>query len=165
MKRVDYFNWVRDIPYNIPLTPEEPDHCCLGKHQILEKLLKGAGLEVRPRICESDWDSLSIPKEILKIPHQSEVYHVYLEVKLRGKWCQIDASLDKGLSKSFPLIEWDGNTSTNLCITPKGKIFSPKESFEIYHDNTDNTPASEIKFYSALNSWFREIRVGAQFKQ
>jgi hypothetical protein len=126
----------------------------------LERLLKGAGLDVRPRICDSDWDSLPIPKEILELPHQEDTYHVYLEVKLHGEWCQIDASLDKGLSKVFPLIEWDGNTSTELCTTPKGKIYSPEESLEIYHD-IDNDFSSEREFCSALNEWFRKIREDA----
>ena len=157
MNRIEYFNWVRDIPYRCPLSVEEPDYCCFGKHQILERLLKGAGLEVRPRICDSDWDSLPLPKKVLKIPHQNEVCHVYLEVKIDGKWKQIDASLDKGLSPKFPLIEWDGHNSTPLCIKPRGTIWSPKTSLEIYHE-IENDFTSEYEFYSALNNWFEEIR-------
>jgi hypothetical protein len=158
MKRVQYFNWVRDIPYRLPLSVDEPDYCCFGKHQILERLLKGAGLEVRPRICDSNWSQFAIPKRILALPHEDEIYHVWLEVKIHGKWRQIDASLDKGLSKRFPLIEWDGENNTELCVVPQGKIYSPKQSFEIYHETVENDFSDEAEFCKALNEWLESLR-------
>ncbi len=157
MNRIEYFNWVRDIPYRCPLNAEEPDYCCLGKHKILERLLKNAGLEVRPKVCDSDWSSLNLPTKIINLPHEDEIFHVYLEVKINGKWKQIDASLDRGLAPKFPLIEWDGHNDTLLCIEPKGTTYSPKSSLEIYHE-VENDFTSDKEFYSSLNNWLEEIR-------
>jgi len=73
MDRIGYFNWVRDIPYRVPLSPTEPDYCCFGKAQMLEKLLKTTGLDVRPRICDFNWTDLKLPEDILKIPHEDHL--------------------------------------------------------------------------------------------
>ena len=159
MIRVEYFNWIRDILYRFPLNSQGQDYTCLGKHKILESLLKSLGLEVRPRLCNTDWKSLCIPQEILKIPHTDNLYHVYLEVMIEGRWCRIDASMDKGLRSKFPLIEWDGFNSTELFIgNPKGMIYSPEESNEKYAMARRGNFSDEIEFYSALNNWFDDIR-------
>ena len=160
MKRVQYFNWARDIPLRFPTTTEEPDYCCEGKHIILEKLLRNAGLEVRPRICETRWSNIKqIPSEILAVPHDNDILHLYLEVKLNGRWYQIDATIDKGLASVLPVNEWDGKTSTPLCVEPT-KIYTPKQSLEWCCQNEEYTEdfARNGRFYRAINSWLDNIR-------
>ena len=58
MDIVSLFNSVRDIPYRIPLDPEEEDRCCSGKHEKLFNLLKKEGFKVRYRVCVFLWSSL-----------------------------------------------------------------------------------------------------------
>lgn len=157
MNRIQYFSWVRDIPYSIPTTPEDQDYCCEGKHKILEKLLKSTGLEVRPRVCETRWSDF-LPDEILTIPHTDDIVHLYLEVRI-DKWYTIDASLDSGLASVFPVNQWDGKSSTPLCVKPL-KTYSPKKSLEWFHTESDYEEdlITNGKFYAAINNWLESIR-------
>jgi hypothetical protein len=76
---VEEFNRVRDIPYRIPLSPDEPDNCCSGKAERLHKVFTDAGYEVRDRVCTFRWNDLNLPKELLEVPHEDECTHSYLE--------------------------------------------------------------------------------------
>lgn len=64
MKQIDYFYFVRDIPYKILISIKETDYCCSGKHEILFELLKSLGLKVRHRVCMFLWSSLNLPLEL-----------------------------------------------------------------------------------------------------
>ena len=156
MRRIEHFNWVRDIPYRCPLSSEESDYSCFGKHQVLEKLLKGVGLKVRPRVCDFSWSSLKLPRDVVNIPHQDDIFHVYLEVETNGGWHKIDASFDSNLAPRLPVMEWDGRSSTGLCV-PHGKIYSPKVSREIYVSD-DEDFSLDRGFYETLNGWLEEVR-------
>ncbi len=91
MKQVDYFYFVRDIPYKIPTSIKETDYCCSGKHEILFDLLKSLGLQARYRICLFLWSSLNLPPKLKKIPHENDCTHTYLEINIKGKWKILDA--------------------------------------------------------------------------
>ncbi len=157
MRRIEIFEEVRDTPYRFALTPSETNTSCVGKHKKLKRLLNRAGLEVRPRVCDSSWSTVDLPEEIRRIPHVDQIYHVYLEVLTRGKWCSVDASLDKDLAPTFPVIEWDGYTSTRLCVPPS-KVYSPKVSLDIFNETCDQDFDTEHDFYHALNVWFEGLR-------
>ncbi len=47
----DEFTKIRDIPYRIPLSSEEEDQCCTGKHKRLFGVLQEAGYKIRWRVC------------------------------------------------------------------------------------------------------------------
>lgn len=161
--RIQNFKFIRDIPYRIPLSRDEPNHCCEGKHTALYTLLEKTGLEVRPRICDTLWSDFDIlPKEIQNIPHENEGRHLYLEVKIDGKWHPIDASLDKGLESVISVLEWDGKTSTGICVKPR-HIYSPQESLygfytELSAKDFRRDMRKNGKFYKAINDWFETIR-------
>ncbi|SRR3989344_1214129 len=159
MDRVAYFNWVRDIPYCLPLDQEEQDYSCQGKHVMLAKLLRKTGLEVRPRVCEARWTDLQLPQEITTITHDNEILHLYLEVKINGKWYNIDASFDKGLEGVLPVSEWDGQHGTKLCVKPL-TIYSPKESLQMCQEEDDYSEdlARNRDFYLAFNNWLQSVR-------
>ena len=163
LTRIQNFNFIRDIPYRLPLSFEEPDYCCEGKHIVLKTLLENTGLEVRPRICYNLWSSLKvIPKAILEIPHEDEICHLYLEARIDGKWCSIDASLDKDLEQIIEVFEWDGKTSTGICVYPT-YTYSPKKSLELFNTEWSKEDFEEDiqingKFYKAINDWLEGIR-------
>ena len=74
-----YFNFIRDIPYKIPLNNQEPDHCCTGKHKVLYYILKNHKIKVRSRLCEFKWSSLNLPKKVEKFKKEDICSHAYLE--------------------------------------------------------------------------------------
>lgn len=163
--RTKNFKFIRDIPYRIPLDLYEPDHCCNGKHIALYTLLEKTGLKVRPRVCLSSWSDFDVlSKEIQAIPHEDEVAHLYLEVKIDGEWKTLDATLDKALEPVLPVNEWDGKNSTGICVKPT-HIYSPQESLDsFYTELSDKDFKRDIKkngqFYKAINDWFEDIRRG-----
>ena len=58
------YSAVRDIPYSIPLVPDEyyhNDHSCLGKHDFLAKIFASIAIETRYRFCDFDWSGLNMP--------------------------------------------------------------------------------------------------------
>ncbi len=158
MKRTNYFRIVRDIYYHIPISSEEVDHTCYGKHILLKKCLEGIGMEVRPRICEFSWSDMSLPTEIINIFHE-DACHVYLEGQIHGEWHTIDATWDKGLESILHVNNWDGKSSTGIAV-PQRKIYSPKESLEIFHkeENIEEDLIINGDFYKAFNAWLDNAR-------
>jgi len=161
-KAVKCFEWVRDIPYMLPLSVNEPDYCCDGKHNILYHALQGLGVDVRPMVCKTRWSDLKqIPWNILTIPHDDKILHLYLQFR-GGKekgWRNLDASLDGGLSSVFPVNQWDGKSETEICVKPR-KIYSARESMGWFRENGDWE--ADLKrnydFYVAMNKWFDSLR-------
>jgi len=154
------FNQVRDIPYNIPLSSREIDHCCSGKHKILKQLLEDLDYQVRYRVVFFNWDSLKLPPEIFAIPHQNNSTHVYLEVLINNQWIDMDATWDNGLESVFSINQWNG--SPNIIAVPVLKKLSLEDSQKII-DNENETEINNNlkingKFYQALNLWFQKIR-------
>jgi len=158
MDIIKAFNSVKDVPYRIPLSSEEEDHCCSGKHKRLKDLLKG--YKTRYRICDFKWSSLDLPERVKIVKHDDDCTHMYLEVFLDGKWVVVDATWDKGLSRVFEINEWDGKTDTKIAVIPTN-IYSPGKSLEILNaENIEEDLGRNGDFYEAFNEWLEDIRKG-----
>ena len=161
MNLVSLFNSIRDTPYKIPLKWGEEDNCCSGKHEKLFKLLKKHGYKVRYRVCVFLWSSLNLPPELVKIPHEDDCTHTYLEIFLDNDWKTLDATWDSKLRKLFHINEWDGKSNTETAVKPT-KNFSPQKSLEIMNNQNENTIKKDLeingKFYKAFNEWLEENR-------
>jgi hypothetical protein len=164
-KKIDIvkeFKKVRDIPYRIPLSLDEKDECCTGKAEMLFKIFKNAGFDVRYRVCNFRWSSLNLPKELQDIPHENDCSHTYLEVKVNGGWKIVDATWDAELKAVFHINEWDGESDTEISLPPL-KIMSPTESLEhLKHILTPEAISADLKtsgeFYKAFNEWLEKHR-------
>jgi len=161
MDAIEYFRFVRDIPFRIPLSVHEPDHYCVGKHIVLKTLLSSLGFKVRYASCLWSWSSLDMPESIEKIPHEDRAVHVYLEVynKEQARWMTVDATWDKGLAPKLPVSEWDGKSDTIIAVKP---IEMLKERQDEYDKPSEaewaNLMKANGKFVEAFNRWLESIR-------
>jgi len=160
-KLVQEFLRVRDLPYRIPLKYEEEDVCCLGKHKMLKKIYDKMGYECRYRISMFKWSSMDLPKEVSEKPHVDDCAHLYLEIKIDGKWVAIDATWDATTSKVMPINIWDGRTDTEILV-PYYEILSPEKSAEVMSEVSreafDKDIAESGNFYEAFNTWLVKNR-------
>lgn len=168
---VDYFEFVRDIPFRMPLSTGDPDHTCLRKAIVLKPLLHSVGLKTRHALCRFSSNSLNIPPALKAIPHE-DVTHVYLEVfsEEHARWIAVDPTWDKGLSSKLPVSEWDGKNDTAIGVKPTERL-DPIESqgeFDKFIDMPGlqkwlelprNSPSKvNGQFYHALNKWVESVR-------
>lgn len=155
------FQSIRDLPYHIPLSPDEPDYCCNGKVRMLKQALDAAGYTTRYRVCDFVWSDLPLDPEVLAIPHDNQSTHVYLEVRHGKDWLNVDPTWDAGLHMIFPTTVWDGTTSTSIAVTPL-HLYSDTESLQIMEHEDDGAAANDIRnnraFYAALNAWLQTVR-------
>jgi hypothetical protein len=168
---VSYFTFVRDIPFRLPLSVDDPDHTCVRKHIVLKTLLSSLGFKVRYAPCRFSWNSLNIPESLKQIPHE-DVTHVYLEVynKEQARWMTVDATWDKGLASKLPVSEWDGRSDTTIAVKPieSLKPIESQEEFDKLFDGpglqqwlslpSDSPLKVNCKFFEALNKWVESIR-------
>lgn len=162
MDIIDEFNKIRDIPYRIPLSLDEPNDCCTGKAERLCKILKDNGYEVRFRICTFKWKDLNIPAELQNIPHDDNSSHIYCEINLQGTWIIMDATWDQQLRGLYPINEWNGKSDTTIAV-PAGEIFSPAKSLDYYqHTSSPEAVIADLKlngaFYQAFNEYLETYR-------
>jgi hypothetical protein len=161
-KAINYFYFIRDIPYKIPLSTKEIDCCCSGKHEALFVLLKSLGLQVRYRVCLFLWSNLNLSPKLKKIPHENDCTHTYLEIKIKRGWKVLDATWDIGLRRILPVNEWDGKLDTKIAVQPI-KIFSLEKSKKIIEDQSERLFRKDLKingkFYKAFNAWLERARV------
>ena len=161
MELIDIFNKIRDIPYKISLDFSEENHACSGKATKLKKELERMGYSCRFRVCEFYWSQLQLPEKLLKISHSDLATHVFLEAQINNLWIKLDPTWDSGLSKVFPISEWDGQSSTILAVSPI-KTYGIEESKQIMANNNRHEFEDDIKvngkFYQALNQWTSKIR-------
>lgn len=161
MNKVDYFYFVRDIPYKIPTFLGEPDYCCSGKHRILLDLLRNLGLQVRYRVCLFLWSDLGLQPRLERISHDDDCTHTYLEFKVGENWKVLDATWDVGLAKVFFVNEWNGKSKTKIAVKPI-EVFSPMKSRDIVRKQTKKVIEEDLKinrkFYKAFNKWLEKIR-------
>ncbi len=161
MNPSELFYKERDIPYQIPLTCDEPDHCCSGKHERLLKAFTEIGIEARYRICWFRWSDLHLPDEIATVPHDDNCSHVYLDALIDGQWRIIDATWDPGLSSILPVNEWVDGRDMKVAV-PATKTLPPEESAEFMQSLTTHDAEVDLEkhreFYRALNQWFTEVR-------
>ena len=162
MNKIEIFNKIRDIPYRIPLKWGEEDNCCSGKSEKLFDLLTKEGYEVRYRVCVFLWESINLPEELQKIPHDKDCTHTFLEIKIDGEWKVLDSSWDKGLKNLFHVNEWDGKSNTQTAVKPI-KILSPEKSLEIVNEQDEEVITKDLEingeFYKAFNEWLEKNRV------
>ena len=120
MDSISYFKFVRDIPFRLPLSADEPAPYCVDKHVVLKTLLSSLGFKVRYGLCRWLWSSLDLPESLKEIPHEDRSMHVYLEVynTEQARWMTVDATWDKGLASKLPVSEWDGRSDTMLAVKP-----------------------------------------------
>jgi hypothetical protein len=160
---ISYFIFVRDIPFRLPLSVDEPDYSCVGKHVVLKTLLSSLGFNVRYALRPWLWSSLDIPESLKEIPHEDRAVHVYLEVynKEQARWMTVDATWDRGLAPKLPVSEWDGRNDTIIAVKSI-EILKPIELQDEFDKVVDARWAKLIKangkFFEALNKWMESIR-------
>ncbi len=93
-KAIKAFYRIRNIPYHIPLDKSDKCNDCEGKNKKLGLKLKKLGYKVKSRVGLSKWKDLNLPAEILRVLHEDESSHFFLEVKplSLNKWVFIDAT-------------------------------------------------------------------------
>lgn len=158
----DIFEKERDTPYRIPLSLQDVDDCCAGKHIRLRKNLEALGISVRWRICWFKWSDTSIPENIRSIPHEDECSHLYIEVELNNNWVAIDASWDLGLASILPVSVWSEPFTGTSVGVPAYKTLSPEESEIFMNAFTSEETEEDLRkngaFFKALNVYLEEIR-------
>ena len=161
MDAVEYFRFVRDIPFRIPLSVIEPDYCCTGKHAVLNTLLSSLGLRVKYAFCEWRWSSLDLPKSLKALPHEDRIGHVYLEVynKQQRRWMIVDATWDKKLGSKLPISEWDGKSDTVIAVKPTKMLKERADNLERPSEaRWKKYVKAEGQFVEAFNRWLESIR-------
>jgi hypothetical protein len=156
------FETVRDIPYKIPLSLDEEDTCCSGKHKLLKDLLTKQGFKVRYRVCSFVWSSMNLPDKVSRIPHDENSQHIWLEVLIDNRWVTVDATWDIGIKKIFHVNEWDGQSDTEIAVQPL-EVFTPERSASIIENESDEDILNDLRinkdFYEAFNNWLAEQRI------
>lgn len=161
MDAVEYFRFVRDIPFRIPVSTIEPDFTCVGKHVVLRTLLSSLGFKVRYAFCEWLWSNLDLPESLKTIPHDDRIGHVYLEVfsKEQKRWIIVDATWDKRLDSKLPISDWDGKSDTVIAVKPTkmlreraDKLEKPSEAQWMEFMKANG------QFVEAFNRWLESIR-------
>jgi len=153
-QRIKLFNIVRDIPFYISIG-EEQDYSCATKSYILEMLFKPLGLKVKHILCLFKWEKFNLPKELLRIPHDTEETHEYLSVFIpeNKKWVIVDPTWDSRIQHpSIPIAEWDGLNKTVVGV-PAEYTWSPEESGRLI-EQKKNILDKEKKEYLRRNSQF-----------
>jgi hypothetical protein len=158
---VSYFEFVRDIPFKLPLS-DEPAPYCVDKHVVLKTLLSSLGFKVRYALCLWLWSSLDMPESLKQIPHEDRAVHVYLEVynKEQARWMTVDATWDKGLAPKLPVSEWDGRSDTVIAVKPIQRLepIEIQEEFDKLKPRIQQAIKANSKFFEALNEWMESTR-------
>jgi len=157
----NFYN-VRDIPYRIPLSVGEEDHCCSGKSTLLKEQLEKLGYKVKFRVCSFKWSDMDLPEEVISVPHEDLSSHSYLEVLINGIWIIVDPTWDSGLKSIFTVNEWDGISNTEIAVKPI-ETFSTEKSSQIMANEDKQSIIADLQangaFYQAFNDWLQQIRV------
>jgi hypothetical protein len=160
MDAITAFNTERDIPYRIPLTPQEHDACCSGKATRLKAALEKLGYTVRYRVCDFVWSEVGLPDELFDIPREDHCTHTYLEVLIEEHWIVVDPTWDNKQTR-FPVNEWDGKTDTKVAVRSIS-IYGPERSAEILLETDEAAIKADLatnkEFYAAFNEWLEESR-------
>src|SRR3989338_1424352 len=86
------------------------------KSELLFKILKRDGFNVRKLKVVFDWKDLPIPHEVIRHLNRSGTLwvHTILEVKIGGRWVKLDCTWNKELERiGFPVTKnWDANSDT-----------------------------------------------------
>lgn len=159
---MDVFKNIRDIPYSIPLNTNEEDNCCSGKMLQLKKFLDSHDYISRYRICRFRWSDMSLPERVLRVPHEDNSTHVYLEVFLNGHWINIDPTWDIWLNKIFTISNWDWVNSTEIAVKSL-ELLDDIESQAVMENLSIEETIKDLsinwEFYSVFNDYLKEIRI------
>jgi hypothetical protein len=159
-ERIKAFNSIRDIPYKLAIKWGDENHACSGKSDMLLNKLTAMGEEMRYRICWFKWSTCDLPEEIIKIPHDDDCPHTYLEIKIGDEWKVLDPTWDP-MQTHFPFNEWDGQSATEIAVTPD-RILSPEKSKEIVEGRTEakfvENRQKNGEFFCAINEWLETFR-------
>ena len=170
MKRVDYFNAIRDgMLWRIPLKKGDPDTTCNGKHIILLQLLRSdPDIEIiKPQVCDFSWTRLfdenpNLPRGILRDLVEDEDSHLYLKANIRGRYIALDCTWDRGLQGYLPVNEWDGSNATKIAVHPL-RIYTEEESLRSFFEEPlqlaqEDYTGKNINFYRAMNDFVDRAR-------
>jgi arylamine N-acetyltransferase len=111
------FEKIRDLKYEFGPLHEGKELIqygkggCGPKNRYLANYFYKLGYDVKVCTSRYSWKDLEfLPVELKKHPRAKHIgNHVYLKVKIDGKWALVDASWDKGLRSIFPVnLNWDG---------------------------------------------------------
>lgn len=155
------FEEIRDIPYSIPESFTLQNTWCSWKAILLKQKLENLWITCHYRVCDFYWDTLNIPDNILKIPHDNYSTHVYIEMNFDGKEIILDPTWDMWLKDIFQINIWDKQNSTDIAVS-YNEIFSIEKStlimeninecdFQVYMNRNKD-------FCSALNNYFDQVR-------
>ena len=171
MDAVEYFEFVRDVPFRMALSAGDPDHSCFRKAKVLKPLLESVGLKARFGLFRFSWNDLNLAESVKAIPHV-DVVHVCLEVysKEQARWVVVDPTWDKGLASELPVAEWDGKSDTAIAVKPTKRLdpIESQEELDKFFDvpalqewlelPMDSPSKGNGRFYQALNEWAEGIR-------
>lgn len=165
-QRVAFFEFIRNIPYHIGLSKNEPNYNCASKCDVLAQLLHSIGIKTRPIICTFDWTETHLPRTILALPRDTGETHQFLQVFIpeTEKWVNCDPTWDDALKKSkLAIAQWDGLSDTVLAVKPH-HIYTPDESRAIIQNEHDPTAFNRHMkkhraFYKAVNAWLNSHRL------
>jgi len=156
----DAFVRARSIPYRIPLSFDEPNQSCVGKHQQFKDEIETLGYQTRWVEVAFRWSDLPIPKEILVIPHDDETTHAYLEILIDGNWLVVDLTWDEGLVFVLPVNEWTDFGNMKIAVPVIRRI--PEEQMWIHRERSTEEEREEFQrnkdFFAAVNEWLEIIR-------
>ena len=139
--RILAYETIRNIPYSIPLTPDEHAYNCATKAAELQTRLADLGLQSRQIICTFKWEETPIPPEILSLPRDYDETHLFLEVLIpeTKTWVKCDPTWDDALKKhGFLTSEWDGLSDTTLGVIPH-HIYTEEETKGLIEKFSDST--------------------------
>jgi hypothetical protein len=165
-KAAQVFKEIQKIPYHISLSSDDACYDCVGKNSMLAQGLIEIGYKVRARTGFFKWSDLSLPEEMLKIPHDNDCSHYFIEVIPPGKdkWVLLDATWNQELEKAgFPISKWDGFSATVNAL-PCAEILDAKLEEEYEESiNWEEDLEKNREFYKAFNDYCDSfIRQGAK---
>lgn len=162
--RINIFEKVRDLPYEI--SPRKWQEllklgrgACEAKHQLLKKAYEKLGYECRLAYVPYSWKMVELPSDLQKgYWYKRRGLHVFLEVKIEGKWTKIDATWNKELKDKFDVnLDWDGFSDQKIAV-PSKKIYHPKTKEEILEIRKICKCSSAIKKPSDLDmQWIEKF--------
>lgn len=102
-----------------------------------------------------------LPVELMRVPHENESTHAFLEVSMNGRWMIVDATWDSALKDVLSINDWDGVSDTSVAVSVI-ELFSLERSKQIMEiENLDETKKDLEKngdFYGAFNEWLKSVR-------
>lgn len=157
-----FFEHEQTIPYRIPLSVDETDNCCAGKHIRLKKNFEELGIPTRYRICWFRWSDTPIPSTLRTLPHEDDCTHLYLEILIDDHWLPVDATWDPGLAPLLPISLWSTPFNGTTVAVPSYKTLSPEDSEADMRAFNVEVVEQDLKkngiFFKALNDWLVDVR-------